>query len=959
MNRLLFFFIVILIPGAVFSQGLKSFITQNGLTVFVWEDTTMTEIFGMVSVKAGSINDPDNYTGLAHYLEHLMFKGTDFIGALEWHKEDSVYNAIIEKYNERSSTNDNEKRRLIDLQINELTVQQSLISKSDEFMMLIEGIGGTDLNAGTSFDYTTYYNTFPKSQLLKWLELYSTRFINPVFRGFQNELETVYEEYNMYQDNQNVKLQNLLFGQAFQGTPYSRPIIGIGEHLKNPNMAELIHFYDNYYVPENMALILVGDIKTEEVTGIINKKFSRIPVRSYQHTSYSPNTFDKGRQKVSMVGGYVPQVVLVYNGVSRGDNDSHVLDVALQLLTNSNKTGLLDKLSLEGDLMLSSATQSSFRYNGKIFINAIPAYDYSQGRFEAQKHVEKLLADQIEKLINEEYETWLLESVKKNMIRTFNRQLETSKGKAQILSQVFTNELGLDNIFQYSQLIDNVNSTDVKRVVEKYITNNYLAIYVDEGKVEDTDIFVKKPDLPNKLSYPEKKKSMYSHYIDRIHATDTSFNPFSFDQIEEKNINEKSKLFYYQNPENDIFTMTIQYNIGELDIPELDMAVQLMNGAGIMAALEPQEFRNELSKLNAKITYTSDDNHVYVLVEGLEDNLPLICKLMTRQILMPEIDEKQVSSIKGQAYQSQIIEREDLDYQFDALREYILYGQKSKYINRLDDEEIFNLILSDLIGAFQKATDYNAQIHYVGKLPCDEVHDILSTNLPLKKTEKLNNNQKSRSLRSYSENTVFFIANRDITQSRIFFFCPGDTFTPEYAPAIYAFNHYFGGGFNGLVMKEIRGISSMAYHAEGKFTIPDYAGNSFYFEGFVGTQADKTINAVDKYMNLLRQMPAQEHRMDEIKEHITLSLEANQPNFRRLSMYYEDMVNQGYAQPLGNVVIPVVQEMEFSDLLDFYEKQLKNKPIAIGIIGNPKEINLDLLKAFGKLERVSLNNIIN
>ncbi len=958
MNRLISISLLLLISWSLNAQGLKGFKLQNGLSVFVWEDTTKTDIFGMVSVKAGSINDPQNYTGLAHYLEHLMFKGTDFIGALEWHKEDSIYNAIIEKYNARSKSDNEEQRRAIDLEINDLTVQQASISLQDEFMMLIEGIGGTDLNAGTSYDYTTYYNTFPKSQLLKWLELYSTRFINPVFRGFQNELETVYEEYNMYQDNQNIKLQYLLFSEAFQETPYSRPVIGYGEHLKNPNMAQLIDFYNTYYVPDNMALILVGDIKTEEIANVVNKKFSRISGIKTQDTTYLSNTYNNGREKVSITGGFVPQVVMVYNGVPQNHKDTYTLEVALQLLSNSNNTGLLDKLVLQGDLMYAISDLYNFKYNGKIFINAIPAYDYSQRRFESHKHVEKLLSEQISKLVNEEYEEWLLESVKNNMIRTFDRKLETSKGKAQVVSQIFINERGLDNIFEYSEIVRSINSDDVKRVIEKYVNENYLAIQVDEGKIENNEFFVEKHDFPKTMNHPNATKSMYSHYVERINATDEVENTVSFEQIETRKINEKSKLFYYPNPENNIFTMTIQYNVGELDIPELDMAVQLMNGAGVMAAFKPQEFRDELAKLNAKINYSSDDEHVYVSVEGLEDKLESICNLMTRQILMPELDEKQVSNIKGRAYQSQIIEREDYDYQFDALKEYIMFGEESKYINRLNEEDIFNLIISDLTGAFQKATDYNAQIHYVGKLPCDEVHEVLSVNLPLKKTEKVNDKPKSRTLKAYQENSVFFVANREANQSRIFFYCLGDTFNTELMPDIYAFNQYFSGGFNGLIMKEIRGKHAMAYHAEGKFDIPDYAGYSFYFNGFVGTQSDKTVNALDTYMSLIRHMPSQEYRMDEIRNYIALSLEADQPNFRKMTKYYEDLKNKGFDKSLEREVVPAVENMSFSDLLDFYENNLKNKPIAIGIIGNPKEIDVDLLKVFGNVERVSLNKII-
>ena len=266
--------------GQVDAQGLKAFRLKNGMSVFVWEDSTKTDVLGQVVVRTGSVNDPEQYTGLAHYLEHVLFKGTQKIGALDWEKEKPLYEQIIAKYDEMAEEADPIKKESISKEINHLTVEAGKISLSNEFSELIEGMGGTGLNAGTSWDYTVYYNTFPPYQINKWLEISSERFVNPVFRTFQSELETVYEEFNRGNDNPSTRLSNFVFEKAFPGHPYSRSIIGLGEHLKNPRLSQLIKYYEDWYTPENMALILVGKVETRKIMGRIAAAFGKLQAKA-------------------------------------------------------------------------------------------------------------------------------------------------------------------------------------------------------------------------------------------------------------------------------------------------------------------------------------------------------------------------------------------------------------------------------------------------------------------------------------------------------------------------------------------------------------------------------------------------------------------------------------------------------------------------------------------------------
>ena len=250
--------VIISLPS--FGQGLKAFKLKNGLSVYIWEDESKSDVFGLEGVRAGSINDPEEYTGLAHYLEHVMFKGTDKIGALNWTEEEPIYKEIIAKYDQMAEEADPVKKEAISKEINELTVKAGKLGLPNEYSNLMESMGAKGVNAGTYYDWTFYHSSFPAYQINKWLEISSQRFLHPVFRSFQSELENVYEEYNRSQDDQGRAQNQFVMEKAFEGHPYSRSIIGLPEHLKNPRLSKLIEFYEQWYVPENIVLVLVGYI---------------------------------------------------------------------------------------------------------------------------------------------------------------------------------------------------------------------------------------------------------------------------------------------------------------------------------------------------------------------------------------------------------------------------------------------------------------------------------------------------------------------------------------------------------------------------------------------------------------------------------------------------------------------------------------------------------------------------
>lgn len=952
--RLKSFFLVLLLAGLslnLSAQGLKSFKLQNGLQVYVWEDSTQADVFGMVAVRAGAVDDPAEYTGLAHYLEHLMFKGTQMIGAHNWAEERLVYDSIVAKFDERAEVTDPEKRRAIDLEINRLTTRQAALSNQNEFGALVQNLGGDNLNAATSYDYTQYFNSFPKNELPRWLELYSTRFINPVFRSFQTELETVYEEYNMYQDDPTDRYTNVLLKQLFKGHPYSRPLIGLQEHLKNPQISKLIEFYETWYVPGNMALILVGDVKTEEVANLINAKFSRLAAG----TAPQPKEYEiapiVGRTQIKEEVGSYPRLIIGYEGVETGHPDELALEVVTNLLSNRSQTGLLDKLALDGEVMVSSAFPVSFSDYGRTVIEVIPKYDYNQRRFESHRFVEKLVLEEVSKLSEGKIDKQLLETVKNSLVRSNMRLHEYNQAKANLISEAFISGSSLDMVLNYPELVKSITLEDVQRVAKKYLNDNFLALHISASDDHDVEK-LNKPDLPLVPVSSASEKSYYANLFTKIPVSEPDVPTVGFDDVKTGTINEKSKLFYYPNPVNDIFTMTIRYGIGTREMPDLEYAVQLMNDAGVLGNYTPQEFRMALSEVNATISYRVDEDYLYVSVEGSEANMVDVCGLMTRQILMPDLDEKQLDNLKGSAYQGRLMEKEVLDIKEEAMTEFLVYGDKSSYIDRKPLEDVLKMTFSDLSKSFQEATNYSAEIFYTGQLPFETVHQLLNTHLPLKETELESSSPKEMEIKKYNENQVFVYHDPKAKQSRIVFYTDGPVTTPAKEALVFSFNPYFGAGFTALVPDRIRVQNSMAYTSVGIFRLAEISQNPSVFYGFIGTQGDKTNRAIDLFMDLVRDMPENEYRMSDIKNYLVGSTIGMKPHFRNFAMVCENWKLRGYEQILPKELLPVFEEMEFADIVEFYEQNLKDKPIVIGIVGNTGDFDLKALDKYGEVERV-------
>ena len=328
----------------------------NGMTVLLNDDHNESSVFGAIAVKGGGKQDPEDATGIAHYLEHMLFKGTTELGTVDYETEKVFLDSIEILYDQLGTISNTDQRLSIQKEINDLNIKASEYAIPNEFDRLVESIGGTGVNAFTNDDMIVYISSFPGHQINKWLDINSHRFVKPVFRLFQSEMETVYEEKNRSMDNPIIKLIEEYLFNFFKKHPYGQQtVIGTVGHLKNPSLIKMKDYYETYYVANNMYLLLSGNFDSYGLKEQIEQTFGQLksgPNPSFVNVQEDPF---QGREVVSKRFTPIRIGVIGFRMPNPRHHDYETLKVIQNLFNNRSSTGLLDKLSVNNKLIMTQA----------------------------------------------------------------------------------------------------------------------------------------------------------------------------------------------------------------------------------------------------------------------------------------------------------------------------------------------------------------------------------------------------------------------------------------------------------------------------------------------------------------------------------------------------------------------------------------------------------------------------
>jgi predicted Zn-dependent peptidase len=932
----------------VMMTEVNEYTLDNGLTVWLNEDHSQPKVFGAVVVKAGSKDSPN--TGIAHYFEHMMFKGTDKIGTVDYENERRYLDMIARKYDELSATADEALRRSIQQEINSLSVQAAQYVIPSEFDKLITKYGGSKLNAGTSYDYTVYHNLFTPQYMAHWAEINSERLLNPVFRMFQNELETVYEEKNRQDDmmlNQAIERIMHIF---FHPHPYAWPIIGSAWNLKNPRLSEMQKFFRKYYVASNMGLILSGDFDTASTLPVLERTFSRIPkgvVKPLPHTEIPPL---RGREKaiIKIPVPLMKAVAIGFRGVPSNHPDRAALDIATGILNNSNGTGYLDKLMVERRVTGAMVGGESFNEAGFIGIVVVPRLVLQSCRT-----AERLIWKQVERLKNGDFTDEIFNSLKRERLRTHLSNLEDVDSKSQILVHLFAQGKKWTDYLDEMERIDMLTKNDIVRIAKKYFGDNYLFVKKKTGQYRKENL--PRPDFAPILPKHTDAASAYARQLEDIPVPEVNIRFLDFENdVRTRMLTRMLTLYTTPNRMNQIFTLKLSYGIGLLQEPRLKFLAAYLPLLGTESQ-SFEDFRTRLQALGSTLEEDVDKHSFTLKISGFDNAFVETLTIVKDFLHHVKADNRKLKTLVDDARVMEKTFFQSNSEVAEALFEYVQFGKLSQYMTKLSLREVKWLRGRELVELFHRVQRTECTLHYCGTLDEDEAVRHIRAFLPLDEICEASTSPFYREFVKYDRPLVFFYDMPDVFQNIIYAYMscePLDTLRKRHEAEL--FSRYFGEGMSSLMFQEIREFRSLAYYTSGAYRMPPFchAGMPARFVTYLSTQCDKTTDALEVLNMLIQDMPERPERIAEVIQTAVNQTNNDYPSFRDLSARIAMHKRNGHAEDPNRQLLEDIKTMTMSDIVRFYRANVRGRTLVYVVVGNSRLMDMQRLATFGDIVRM-------
>ncbi|EFK56829.1 M16 family metallopeptidase [Sphingobacterium spiritivorum] len=922
---------------------------KNGLTVILSSDFRAPEINFNIIVRAGSNSDPKNATGVAHYLEHLMFKGTDKFGTANWTKEKPLLDKIDALYEKYNKTTDAAQRKEIYKEIDKVSGEASNFAILNEYDKMIQEIGGGG-GAGTSAESTDYSARFPSNAVDKFLAIESERFRKPVFRTFHTELEAVYEEMNTDLDSDIWRLVRAMESKLFPTHNYGQQSgIGTIEHLKNPSLIEIRNYYNRYYVPNNMAVILVGDLNPDEMIKKVDKAFSYMvpkPLSLYNPAPEKPLT---NIQRVDLYGPNEEMLEIYYRGYAENSKESLMLSLISSILKNG-KAGLFDiNLNKQQKLLSAHVNYSQKKDYGVFNLSARP----KQGQ--SLDEAAKLLLEQIQLLKDGKFEDELLTAIVANRKLSSLEYFDDRSNRLRSLTKAFilNKGTGYDRTLNETNNMAKITKEEVIAFANTFFKDNYVIGYKHKGEDKNIVKIEKPPITP--IHTNTGLSSEFARNL--MNVADKPIVPKFLDY--QKNISfGKSgiaEVLAVKNTENSIFKMTYRFNLGNKNNKLLRHAVAYLPYLGT-EKYTAEELSREFYKIACSYRIDVKDESTILEISGLQENFDKAVALVEHIFANVVVNEKALAELKSSILKTRENSKLDKRTIMNGLTSYAQYGRLNPFNNVLSNDEVKNIRADDLIYLLKNLKNYEHVITYYGPKDITAfTADIQQAHaLPKAFTPVAPANVYTYSIQD--SNRVYFI-NYDMVQSEICWWRNTGLYNKADETTIKVFNNYFGMGMSSIVFQTIRESKSLAYLTYASYDSPDRPDKQCSMTAYVGTQADKMNEAISGMDELLNVLPKREKIFDAVKASLLSSYQSwrilNDEIFKR---YFDDK-KLGYNYDSRMDRYKEIRSVTFETINAFHREKLANKPYTYLILASDKNVTQEDMAKFGSVKTLTLKEI--
>jgi predicted Zn-dependent peptidase len=923
---------------------------RNGLKIFLSQYKDAPRIQTYIAVKAGSKNDPSNTTGLAHYLEHILFKGTDSIGTVNWEAEKKELDKIEALYEIYRNTTDSSKRVLLYQKIDSISLIAASYAIANEYDKLLGNIGAIGTNAYTFVEQTVYVNDIPSNQIEKWAMIEAERFRIVVPRLFHTELEAVYEEKNKGMDQDRRKVWEETMASLFKVHTYgTQTTIGTIEHLKNPSITEIKKYFNTYYVANNMAVCMSGDFDYDSTIAILSNHFGqwrtgiiptyKSPIEAKITTPIRKTVIGPDAESLSIT--YRIDASLTQNPEIR------IYLKALQMLLSNGQAGLIDL-----NVNQAQKGMGGYAYD-------LPLKDYSIFMLGAKpvagqsiEDLEAVLLEQISNIKSGRFDDWLLPAVINDYKKSMLLSYENNRNRADAFVDAFIWDIPWNIFIQDETTLSKFTKSDLQLFTTKYFNQNYVTIFKSKG-IDTTITKVPKPKIS---AVPVNRDNQSAFYAKIENRNSPIIQPVFFNpESVTKSVTGKLPLLYKQNTTNDFFFLQYKWDIGVKYDPAYKVLVTYLDYLGTKN-YSGEEFKKAFYKIGCDYSIAISGDKFTISISGLKENMPKALELIEDFILNVQGDVVALEQVKSNILKTRLDNKSSKDVILrSAMVNYAKYKGANPFNHILPEHILKTLQSNDILSYFHRIKTTPHKVVYYGPNKLDDVAKTIAKYHKIKVgTHSLTKEQFS--YRQVHKNIVYFVPY-EMVQAEVIILSPSVQYNKDLAPAQYLYNEYFGGNMGSLVFQELRESRALAYSVKSVFESPSRPGEIYFSNSYIGTQADKLNEALKGLLELIDSMPASPMLFENSKQSILETIRSTRVTKAATLSEYERMELFQLSVDPRKTIYENIPSMSFNDLKTFQETYIKGKHRVILVIGSKSKIDMSVLQQFGEVKELTLEDI--
>ncbi len=924
---------------------------ENGLKVYLAVNKDEPRVQTLIAVRAGAKNDPRETTGLAHYFEHMMFKGTSKIGSQDWEKEGALIAQISDKFELRCGTEDMEKKAEIYAEIDSLSQLASQYAIASEYDKICSIIGATGTNAWTSYEETVFVNEIPSNEIERWLMTESERFENLVLRLFHTELETVFEEFNMGQDADSRKSFTKLMAEMFKSHPYGVSVIGKAEHIKDPSMENIMQFKSDFYVPNNIAICMSGDIDMEAAIKLIDKYWGHMePNENIPEFKYEPEAPRTEISEIEVFGPERESVSIAYRTPDNKSKEAKYLTMIGEIL-NNGKAGLIDL-----DLVKNQKVMSAYSYAWAMNDYGIFQMGGTPREGQTLEEVRDLLLLELEKVKNGEFEEWLLEAIVNDMKLQEIRAVEGNSIAYYFVDAFISGRPWEEMVYQVEDY-EAITKQELVDFANDFFTENYIAVYKRIGV--DEDVFhIEKPEI----TPLDINRSVESEFVTNLKSMEPkTIEPVFVDfkeKIKTENIVDGLEFNYIKNESNDIFSLYYIFEMGKENDKLLPIAIDYLAYLGTENKTL-DDLQKEWYRLGINFSVFSGADRSYVYINGLDENLEpatdLMEEIFSEVVADQEVFDEYINGILKSRMNNKLNKSSIL---WGGLYNYSIYGEESSFTDVLSEEQLRKLNPEALVAVIQDLLNFQHKVFYYGPRESSKVVDVIKSKHNVSGEYKAAPTKVEFAELDYNQPKILFV-DYDMVQTMITVVSKDDTFDKGLMPIAAMFNEYYGGSMSSIVFQEIRESKGLAYSSYAGYRQASEQGKSNYVFGFLSTQPDKMKDALDALTGLLNEMALSEESFANSKEAIIKQINTERIVKQNVFWTNESNKRRGLDYDYRKDIYDNVQNYELDDVEEFFGDHIAGKNYDILIVGSKSKIDFNLLRSYGNVTELSVEDVFN